>query len=193
MDDRVICSQSRAAVSTMASKTGWSCEGARLMTLRTSLVAVWYSSDSCSSRVRACTSSKRRAFSIAITAWSAKVSTSSICLGVTGLAQTVGARGSRSHFLPQQGYTESRTKSPESLQLLTFELGVGEHIGDMNSAAFESCAPENGTAADRRGVMIELLSPARLIAVRRGHGITGPLAPPYGPEIRSAQPSSQLD
>ena len=53
--------------------------GERLMTLSTSLVAVWYSSDSCSSRVRACTSSKRRTFSMAITAWSAKVSTSSIC------------------------------------------------------------------------------------------------------------------
>ena len=33
-----------------------------------------------SSRVRACTSSNRRTFSIAITAWSAKVVTSSICL-----------------------------------------------------------------------------------------------------------------
>ena len=56
----------------------------RLMTLSTSLVAVWYSSDSCSSRVRACTSSNSRTFSIAITAWSAKVVTSSICLSVKG-------------------------------------------------------------------------------------------------------------
>ena len=43
------------------------------MTLRTSEVAVWYSSVSCSSRVRACTSSNSRTFSIAITAWSANV------------------------------------------------------------------------------------------------------------------------
>ena len=34
--------------------------------------------------VRACTSSNRRTFSIAITAWSAKVVTSSICLSVNG-------------------------------------------------------------------------------------------------------------
>ena len=34
-----------------------------------------------SSAVRACTSSNSRVFSMAITAWSAKVSTSSICLG----------------------------------------------------------------------------------------------------------------
>ena len=60
-------------------------DGERLMTLSTSLVAVWCSSDSCSSRVRACTSSKSRAFSIAITAWSAKVVRSSICFSVKGL------------------------------------------------------------------------------------------------------------
>ena len=36
------------------------------------------------SRVRACTSSNSRTFSIAITAWSAKVVTSSICLSVNG-------------------------------------------------------------------------------------------------------------
>ena len=36
------------------------------------------------SRLRACTSSNSRVFSMAITAWSAKVSTSSICLSVNG-------------------------------------------------------------------------------------------------------------
>ena len=48
--------------------------------LSTSDVAVCCSSDSVRSRVRACTSSNSRTFSIAITAWSAKVVTSSICL-----------------------------------------------------------------------------------------------------------------
>ena len=43
------------------------------MTFSTSQVAVWYSSASISSAVRAWTSSKRRTFSIAITAWSAKL------------------------------------------------------------------------------------------------------------------------
>ena len=51
------------------------------ITRRMSPVAVWFSSDSVSSRVRVCTSSNSRAFSMAITAWSAKVSTSSICFG----------------------------------------------------------------------------------------------------------------
>ena len=54
------------------------------MTCSTSEVAVCCSSASDKSRVRACTSSNRRTFSIAITAWSAKVATSSICLSVNG-------------------------------------------------------------------------------------------------------------
>ena len=52
------------------------------MTCSTSDVAVCCSSASDSSRVRACTSSNSRTFSIAITAWSAKVSSNSICLSV---------------------------------------------------------------------------------------------------------------
>ena len=45
-----------------------------------------------SSAVRACTSSNSRAFSMAITAWSAKVSTSSICLSVNGRTSVRGRR-----------------------------------------------------------------------------------------------------
>ena len=54
------------------------------MALRTSAVAVCCCRLA-RSRVRACTSSNRRTFSIAITAWSANVVTSSICLSVNGL------------------------------------------------------------------------------------------------------------
>ena len=60
------------------------------MTSSTSLVAVWYSSDSVSSAVLACTSSNSRVFSMAITAWSAKVVTSSICLSVNGCTSCLG-------------------------------------------------------------------------------------------------------
>ena len=48
------------------------------MTLSTSLVAVWYSSDSWRSPVRSRNSSGSRAFSIAITACAAKFSNSAI-------------------------------------------------------------------------------------------------------------------
>ena len=56
------------------------------MTPSTSLVAVWYSSDSCSSRLLACSASNSRVFSMAITAWSAKVFSSSIWVSVNGIA-----------------------------------------------------------------------------------------------------------
>ncbi len=63
----------------MASNTGCTSVGEPEMTLSTSEVAVCCSNASLSSAVRACTSSNSRTFSIAITAWSAKVVTSSIC------------------------------------------------------------------------------------------------------------------
>jgi hypothetical protein len=68
----------RTAVSEMESTTGCNASGEREMTARTSDVAVWYSRLSVSSFVRVCSASNSRVFSMAITAWSAKVLTSSI-------------------------------------------------------------------------------------------------------------------
>ena len=65
--------QIRVALASMVSNTSSSSPGELLMTCSTSDVAVCCSSDSVSSFVRACTSSKSRTFSMAITAWSAKV------------------------------------------------------------------------------------------------------------------------
>ena len=70
----------------MARNTGSSSLGELEMTCSTSEVAVCCSSASVSSRVRCCSASNSRTFSIAITAWSAKVVTSSICLSVNGRA-----------------------------------------------------------------------------------------------------------
>jgi hypothetical protein len=76
----------RVAFASMAWNTGSSSLGELDMTRRTSEVAVCRSKASESSAVRARTSSNSRAFSMAITAWSANVVTSSICLWVNGLA-----------------------------------------------------------------------------------------------------------
>ena len=96
------------AFASRASNTGFNSPGELEMTFSTSEVAVCCSSDS-KVAVRACTSSNRRTFSIAITAWSAKVSTSSICLSVNGrtiltvqhdqrrLANRPGAKGDTEH------------------------------------------------------------------------------------------------
>jgi hypothetical protein len=83
-DRSEIGAASRAAVSTTVSSTGCTSAVERLMTLSTSLVAVWYSSDSSRSLVRSRNSPNSRAFSIAITACAAKFSNSAICLSVNG-------------------------------------------------------------------------------------------------------------
>ena len=70
-------SHSRAADSTSVSSTGCRSKVERLITLSTSAVAVC-----CCSNSRSSLSS--RVFSMAITAWSAKFLTSSICLSVNG-------------------------------------------------------------------------------------------------------------
>ncbi len=68
----------------MVSKTG--CRSVRepLITRRMSDVAVWRSRAWPRSVLRVCSSVMRRTFSIAMTAWWAKVVTSSICRSVKG-------------------------------------------------------------------------------------------------------------
>ena len=77
---------SRCELSAMASNTGWTSVGELEMTRKISLVAVCCSRASVTwawASVRArffcCSSVKSRAFSIAMTAWSAKVRSSSTC------------------------------------------------------------------------------------------------------------------
>ena len=74
---------------------------------------------SLSSRVRACTSSNRRAFSIAMTAWSAKVLTSSICLSgewLDGSRRCKHDDADRNSFSKKR-YAEHRAKAEGSLIL----------------------------------------------------------------------------
>jgi hypothetical protein len=70
--------------STSASSTLCRSRAERLMTFKTSAVAVCCSGASYSSRLLACSASKRRVFSMAMTAWSAKVLTREICVGEYG-------------------------------------------------------------------------------------------------------------
>ena len=62
------------------------------MTLSTSDVAVCCSSDLVSSRVRCCSASNKRTFSMAMTAWSAKVVTNSISRSLKGSTRSAPAR-----------------------------------------------------------------------------------------------------
>ena len=75
-------SHNRIALSIIASNTGWVSVGELLMTFRISAVAVCCSSASVTSALRACSSLNSRTFSMAITAWLAKVLIRSICFCV---------------------------------------------------------------------------------------------------------------
>ena len=96
----IFASQMLTAFASMVWKTGSSSPGEVEMTPSTSEVAVCCSNASLSSRVRACTSSNRRAVSIAITAWSAKVVTNSICLSVNGRPPDGKWQSRRSTYCP---------------------------------------------------------------------------------------------
>jgi hypothetical protein len=74
----VFARSKRTALATIASNTGCTSVCERLITRRMSLVAVCVSSAVVSSRLLAWSSLNSRTFSMAITAWSAKVFSSSI-------------------------------------------------------------------------------------------------------------------
>ncbi len=79
-----VAPQTRAAFSATVSMTGWRSVGELEITRRISAVAVCCSRASVSSRLRAPSSWNRRTFSMAITAWSAKVWRSAICVSEKG-------------------------------------------------------------------------------------------------------------
>ena len=91
-----LASQMRTAFASMVSKTGSNSPGDVEMTCSTSEVAVC-----CSSATSRCSSLSSRTFSMAITAWSAKFVTSSICLSVNGPhLLAVNADGANQRRLP---------------------------------------------------------------------------------------------
>ena len=109
-------SQMRAACSATESSTGCTSLGELEITRRMSLIAVCCSSDSASSRERCCSASNSRVFSIAMTAWSAKVSTSSICLSVNGRTSCAVQDEARRLELPLEA--AARQGSCEAAELL---------------------------------------------------------------------------
>ena len=89
------------------------------MTLSTSAVAVCCCSASESSSVRACTSSNSRTFSIAMTAWSAKVLTSSICLSLNGRTSCRNSECPDQVALLEHRHDEKRRMPPSSTPVTT--------------------------------------------------------------------------
>src|SRR6266513_2715763 len=113
-------SHSRTAFSASVSKTGWRSNVDRPITLSSSLVAVCCSRATLSSLLRASSSVNRRTFSMAMTAWSAKVFSSSTCVS----AKYPGiARAGRVFLLV---------------------AGIGEDIRDMNDSTVPERAGRHG-------------------------------------------------
>src|SRR5262245_40503035 len=132
----------------MVSNTGFSSPGERLMTPRTSDVAVCCSSDSVSSRVRACTSSNNRTFSIAITAWSAKVLTQIDLLvgeGLNGQAQQRHDADGRA--FAQQRNAQHGPEAEQLAGLVPSVFGIGGDVRNVDDSSFQRRAPYKGIAA----------------------------------------------
>ena len=95
-------------------------------------------------------SSNSRTFSIAITAWSAKVVTSSICLSVNGshLQRRIRIDDADRNAFAQQRHAENGAVPAQLLRTRASVIfGIGQHIGDVNDPAFEHGAAGDG----RRG------------------------------------------
>ena len=110
---------SRTAVPTMASNTGCTLVGEPLITRRMSAVAVWFASASC-------VSLNSRAFSMAITAWSANVASSAICLSV----RVPGLGGRHRDDADRRTVAHQRRRSDRAeCQLLRMSARVGRCRG----------------------------------------------------------------
>ena len=178
---------------TMASNTGCVSVGEQEMTLRISAVAVCSCSDSVSSRVRAWTSSNSRTFSIAITAWSEKVSSNSICFRLNGLrSRTYHGQGAEDYAFAQQRHADGGSDARRSRLIGALELRIGEDIRNMYGAPFGDRPAERRAAIRFRRVALEMLALLRREAVGRGYRISVAEAPPDDRLIRLAEPDRQF-
>ena len=121
------------------------------MTLSTSAVAVCCSKDSLSSL-------SSRAFSIAITAWSAKVVSSSICLLVNGRTE----RRARSEYpdwrpFTQQWCADHGTITAEFLCHAKLVFRVGLRVDNLYRRALEQSSTSHGAAPGFEWYALQLI------------------------------------
>ena len=100
---------------------------------------------------------------MAMTAWSAKVVTSSICLPVNGLTLSPRQVDHADHRVPaQQRHAEHGSLLSLGLRLEPGELGVFEQVGNVHGPAFERGPADYRSPPGNDGVLrhvpYELLS-----------------------------------
>ena len=131
------------AFSRIASNTGARSPGDELMTCNTSAVAVC-----CSSASRVSVSS--RVFSIAMTAWSAKVRTSSICRSVKGSTRCRARLIVPTTTPSRNSGTPSAVRSFPSVTVSGEGVfGVGGDVRDVDDPSLQ-CSPSGHAATARR-------------------------------------------
>ena len=139
-----------AAEATSVSSTGCRSNFERLMAPSTSLVAVCCSSDSVSSAVRACTSSNSRVFSMAITAWSAKVVHELNLLVAERLHDLANQRDDADlGAFAQQGHAETVRKLPRLCSSWRANSGSARTSGICTNLAFQQDPPNDASAVGR--------------------------------------------
>ena len=122
------------------------------MTCSTSLVAVWYWSDSSRSLVFACTASNRRALPMAITAWSAKLCRSSRSRSVNAPRDRATPNGPDAPPFPHHRRERKRVIADDLAHPAQHprRLRIVEDVRIMHDAPLADRAPGRGDIDRRR-------------------------------------------
>ena len=146
---------SRTALSAIVSNTGWVSVGDWLITRRISAVAVCCSRASVRSAFLVCSSVSSRAFSMAMAAWSAKVSIRAIWLSVNGRTSCrLTAMTPSSSFALQHG---DRQHGPDGghVSHTRGELRVRLDIENVDRAPFSAARPPPLPRPGADGILID--------------------------------------
>ena len=145
--------QSRRALRAIVSNTGWTSVGELLITRRISAVAVCCSSVSVSSWFFASSSRKSRTFSMAITAWSAKVWRRATCASGNAPATAGGRRSRRSGAVPEHGDGQHASEAQPRRVLANSGMRRLGHIREMNGRALQDRAASHRPASGSSGML----------------------------------------
>ena len=169
------------------------------MTWSTSDVAVCCSNDSVRSAVRSVRSSVRwrsslssRAFSMAMTAWSAKVGHQlDLLVGEWPHRFSPRDDDANQRSFSQEWDAEKRMKFPLACPIRVF--GVGQNVEDMNDFAFKQDPPGYRSTVNSGWVTCEELGVFTREPVARFEVVSFALQSTYGNRVRLAQPRRQFD
>src|SRR5262245_39035955 len=115
-----------------------------------------------------------RTFSIAITAWSANVSTSSICFCVNGHGGAVHGEEPNGNPLSQQRHHEDCAKATQFRDFVARVFRVSKNIGNLNGFTLQHDSADRGPASRRKGLSPHVFKVLERVTVVRG-GIIAPM------------------